>query len=82
MKIYIGGNNGVGKSTLAKLFVQENELFKQFFSSEVIMKTHNLKSREEMKCIEINNDLIGRFYSQFDNLIVDGHFYLKDYEKK
>lgn len=81
MKIYIGGNNGVGKSTLAQLFTEYNSEFAAFSSSKVIMDTHGLSSRKEIGEVRVDNLLIAEFYSKYTNLIVDGHFYLGEYER-
>ena len=82
MKIYIGGNNGVGKTTLTNYFKLKHSEFATFSSSQVIMKTHHLNSREEMRGLQINNELLKEFYLPYKNLLVDGHFYMRDYEKE
>lgn len=81
MRIYIGGNNGVGKTTLLREFKKLHNEYEIFTSSQVVMQTHNLKSREEIKNIKVDNTLLQKFYDGYNDMLLDAHFYLRECER-
>ncbi|MDR2778573.1 MAG: hypothetical protein LBB13_03710 [Rickettsiales bacterium] len=81
MKIYLGGNSGVGKTSILNEFKMRNPSFSCLSGSQIIMEAYNLHSREEICGIEVESADLEKVYEKYENLVVDGHFRLCDAEK-
>lgn len=79
MKIYIGGNNGVGKTTIIKKFSKNNDYFAIVGSELTTSITRLIPKTPETE--DIITQMFKQEYLKHDNLIIDGHFYIGDAEK-
>lgn len=82
MRIYIGGPNGVGKTTLAREVAKLDPTYRTLSGSEVMMKACGVGTREELMYLdpEFKAKIEATKYVEvvmaFPNLIMDGHFVL------
>lgn len=85
-RIYLGGVQGVGKTTLAKKIIKKYPNMVHCSSSEILMDHFQIKDRKTLEKISINQkerDIIFlNFYIKHRFLILDGHFKLTTLDKK
>lgn len=79
MRVYVGGPQGVGKTTLIKK-LSERYNIPCYTSSQVFMKYLNIDKKTLESVDETSEDLINEvftdFYKKNKNFILDGHFQL------
>jgi len=84
IRIYLGGVQGVGKTTLAQKLVAENSLLVHYSTSTVLMEYFGVNSRNDLEKIaidqELRNKILMEFYLKNPNLILDGHFKLTTFD--
>jgi adenylate kinase len=83
IKIYFGGVQGVGKTTLARKLI-ENSSFVHYSTSDVLMQHFRVNDRKDLEKITIDQELRDKifleFYLKYPNLILDGHFKLSTFD--
>lgn len=84
MRVYLGGAQGVGKTSIAKLFVDRNPKYSRCSGSELLMSICGVATRKELENIDKRTheyaESVGyvNHVRNFENLIVDGHFELNE----
>ncbi len=79
MRIYIFGPQGVGKTTIAKLYASSMDEMVSLSSSKVMIDICNVRNREELRALsrEEKDSIEKKFFlpylSKYQNLILDGH---------
>jgi len=80
MRIYLGGVQGVGKSSIAKMLIVHHPEMVHYSTSEILMKHFGVAEREDLEKISISqakrDEIFSLFYENNPNLILDGHFKL------
>lgn len=84
-KIYLGGVQGVGKTTLAKIIAKDYAGMRHFSTSEILMDYFQVKNRKSLENIkisqELRNEIFANFYPRYCSIILDGHFKLAEIDK-
>lgn len=80
MRIYLGGIQGVGKTSIAKMLVAQYPELVHYSTSEVLMKYFGVVERKDLEKISVSQVKRDKIFSQLcknnPNLILDGHFKL------
>lgn len=86
MRIYLGGIQGVGKTSIAKMLVAQHPELVHYSTSEVLMKYFGVVERKDLEKIPISqakrDKVFSLLYEENSNLILDGHFKLAMHDSK
>lgn len=85
-RLYLGGVQGVGKTTIAKQIIKKYPKIVHYSTSEILINYFHVKNRKELEKISINQktreQIFLKMYSMYPFLILDGHFKLTTKDKQ